>query len=99
MTLKIDQVSVYRCVYLLGKLGNVGRLRVLNLFLENEELNVGQVRDMANVEQSLTTRHLEYLHSAGILERKRRGKFVYYRLNHARLKEINDIVKHINNLD
>ncbi len=55
------------------------RLRILAL-LEREELAVQELMDVLGMAQSRVSRHLAILREAGLLEDRREGTFVFYRL-------------------
>jgi DNA-binding transcriptional ArsR family regulator len=44
------------------------------------------------LEQSVASQHLAILRKAGVLATERDGKFIYYKLNEDRIKEISTIV-------
>jgi ArsR family transcriptional regulator len=57
------------------------RIRILNLLVAGE-LCVCDLVDLLRVPQSTVSRHLRYLHRAGLVEVSRDWKFAHYRLAH-----------------
>ncbi len=55
------------------------RLRLLNLMRENE-VSVGFLVDILGESQPKVSRHLAYLRTAGIVEARRDGKWIYYKI-------------------
>ena len=55
------------------------RIRILNLLVAGE-LCVCDLVDLLELPQSTVSRHLRYLHRAGLVEVDRDWKFAYYRL-------------------
>ncbi|MDI6738926.1 MAG: metalloregulator ArsR/SmtB family transcription factor [Candidatus Edwardsbacteria bacterium] len=66
-------------VKLFKSLGDPTRLRIVKL-LEAGELCVCQLTAALGMGQSRISRHLSILREAGIIEDRRRGKWVHYRL-------------------
>jgi ubiquinone/menaquinone biosynthesis C-methylase UbiE/biotin operon repressor len=61
-------------------LGDPFRLRAL-LLLAREELSVAELQEILNVGQSTISTHLAQLKNAGLVEGRRAGKNIWYRLN------------------
>jgi len=55
------------------------RLRILNL-MRNGEVPVNHFATALNVSQPKVSRHLAYLRNAGLVETRRDGKWIYYRI-------------------
>ncbi|MEP6849442.1 MAG: metalloregulator ArsR/SmtB family transcription factor [Acidobacteriota bacterium] len=56
------------------------RLRLLNL-MRLGEVSVGYLSDELRQSQPKISRHLAYLRSAGLVETRRDGKWIYYRIS------------------
>jgi ArsR family transcriptional regulator len=56
------------------------RLQILALLVRYEELCVCEVERFLGVSQSAASRHFRYLASAGLVESRREGQWVYYRM-------------------
>ena len=63
-------------------LGDVTRLRILGLLLTGE-VCVCHIHESLKVSQPKASRHLAYLRRAGLVETRREGLWVYYRLAEA----------------
>ena len=77
-------------------LADATRLRILGLLLTGE-VCVCHIHESLGVSQPKTSRHLAYLRRAGLVETRRQGLWVYYRLaeNPDRLvSTIRDVVAH-----
>lgn len=66
-------------------LGNETRLRIVKYLLDNE-LCACKFESMVDKDQTTISRHLKALVEAGILEKKRDGKNVIYRIGDEDLK-------------
>ena len=57
------------------------RLQIMTLLLENEELCVCDFVGALGQTQSKISRHLRYLYNAGLVEDRRNGLWMHYRLS------------------
>jgi DNA-binding transcriptional ArsR family regulator len=60
-------------------LGEPARLGILNA-LRDGELTVSELVEATGLGQANLSKHLQHLHQAGFLERRKEGLFVYYAL-------------------
>jgi len=63
---------------LFQSLADPTRLRLLNLLTQTGEICVCELADALQVPQYNVSRHLQLLVQAGLLQDRRRGKWVYY---------------------
>ena len=63
------------------------RLRIIDFIDNNESVHVNEIYNSLNLEQSITSQHLRVLRLAGIVESKRNGKFIYYKLNYDKIEK------------
>jgi ArsR family transcriptional regulator, arsenate/arsenite/antimonite-responsive transcriptional repressor len=71
-------------------LADSGRLRLLSFIAAQPdgEACVCHVTAPMGLSQPTVSHHLKLLHEAGLLDREKRGAWVYYRVNRARLEEL-----------
>src|SRR5215831_6478178 len=77
-------------------LGDATRLRILGLLMAGE-VCVCHIHESLGISQPKASRHLAYLRRAGIVQTRREGLWVYYRLaesNDLLLRTIRDVVAH-----
>ena len=67
-------------------LGDERRQRILLLFQRGEKLNAGQIAAACPLAQSTVSHHLKILHEAGVLQKEKIGKEVYFWVDSARMK-------------
>lgn len=67
---------------LLKTLGHPARLCIVHGLLRNEGCNVSYMQSCLNIPQSTVSQHLAKLKSAGIIEGKREGLEIKYRVVH-----------------
>jgi len=60
-------------------LADATRLRILGLLLTGE-VCVCHIHESLKIQQSKTSRHLAYLRRAGLVETRREGLWIYYRI-------------------
>jgi len=68
-------------------LSEPARLRIIQAVC-SEERSVQEVVDMTGLPQPNASRHLTMLYRAGVLSRRRRGTFVYYKVSDALLTDL-----------
>jgi DNA-binding transcriptional ArsR family regulator len=75
-------------------LGDVNRLRILKL-IGNQECSVSQIVEDTGLSQPLVSHHLRALRESMILEPKRQGPFIYYKLKDPRLLDALGLLQEI----
>ena len=70
------------------------RLRLLSLVASHEggEACVCDLNDAFELSQPTISHHLKVLHDVGLLDREKRGVWVYYRLNAAALVDVGSLL-------
>jgi ArsR family transcriptional regulator, arsenate/arsenite/antimonite-responsive transcriptional repressor len=70
------------------------RLRILNMLVQadGEPVCVCEFTEMLNVSQPTVSHHLKQLTEAGLLERERRGSFVYFSLRPGTLDRVASLI-------
>jgi ArsR family transcriptional regulator, arsenate/arsenite/antimonite-responsive transcriptional repressor len=69
------------------------RLQIMTLLLENDELCVCDFVGALGQTQSKVSRHLRYLYNAGLVEDRRQGLWMHYRLSPELTAEQATVVK------
>ena len=67
-------------------LGDETRLRIMALLLSEQELCVCDIMAALDLPQSTVSRHLSYLRNTGLVDDRRQGVWMYYKINHERTK-------------
>lgn len=76
----------------LGVLGNAGRRRLLMLLASLGELCVCELFQAVSLPQATVSRHLAMARQAGLVEARRQGVWMYYRLSRNLSPWITDIL-------
>ena len=67
-------------------LGDETRLRIMALLLSEQELCVCDIMAALDLPQSTVSRHLSYLRNTGLVDDRRQGVWMYYKINRERTK-------------
>ena len=70
-----------KTVALLKAISDKNRLRVLGVLLVHDELCACQITEFLQVAGATASRHLSRLVDSGVLENRKQGRWVYFRLN------------------
>lgn len=71
---------------ILKALSEETRVRILNLLM-NEELCVGEIEYLLNINQSNASRHLSALKNAALIIYEKKAQWIYYSINLAALEK------------
>lgn len=77
-----------KAAYILKTIAHPLRLSIVVHLTQKEELNVNQLCQRLNAEQSLVSHHLQNLKLKGLLKSRKEGVSVYYSLKEKGLSEI-----------
>jgi DNA-binding transcriptional ArsR family regulator len=89
---KIDNNTLKKAVMTLRAINHPLRKQIMTMLEETPKLTVTEIFIKLRLEQSVASQHLAILRKAGVLATERDGKFIYYKLNEDRIKEISTIV-------
>jgi len=67
-------------------LGDETRLRIMALLVNDQELCVCDIMSALEMPQSTISRHLSYLRNAGLVDDRRQGVWMYYKVNRDKLR-------------
>ena len=86
-TAEADQVAAAFKV-----LADPARVRLLSLIASRPETCVCELVDPSGLSQPTVSHHLKVLHDAGLVERRKEGTWVYYRLAPAPLRWLQEVI-------
>ena len=93
---KVEINKMEEAAYTLKAISNGTRLCVISLLAEQEELNVSQLGEQLQCEQSLLSHHLTDMRAKGILNCRRDGKNCYYSLKNKQIIQIIECIRTCN---
>ena len=73
-------------------LSDSSRLRVLAMLMEHDELCVCQVTALLNLSTATVSKHMSLLHGAHLVDSRKEGRWVYYRLSESFPESLRDWV-------
>jgi len=92
----LDIKKVEKVAFILKAIGNPLRIGVIDILRTNDELTVNQISNQLDAEQSLVSHNLLNMKLKGILDSRREGKHIYYRL---KLREVLKVIECMENCD
>lgn len=87
-SVKVDFVNLKKAAMILRALNHKLRQQILKLIDENKKLTVTEIYIRLRLEQSVASQHLAILRRAGIVKTSRDGKFIYYTVHAAKVRQI-----------
>lgn len=84
--------KVERAAEQLGALGHPARLAILRYVVQGdpEGTPAGEIQAKLEIPASTLSHHLDRLASAGLLQSRREGTFIYYRADYEALRALTD---------
>lgn len=76
-------------------LSDLTRVQIVELLLDQGEQNVSQLVAALNQPQSRISNHLACLRWCGYVDSRRDGKFVYYRITDARVRQLVELARSV----
>jgi ArsR family transcriptional regulator len=74
-------ISMKTTAQIFKALSDETRLRIMSLLITGQELCVCDIIAVLDLPQSTVSRHLAYLRNSNLLEDRRQGIWMYYRIN------------------
>lgn len=98
MTNKVHahQEELEKAAFVLKTIAHPTRLAIIELLSKQGRKTVSEICTSLNLEQSLTSHHLNTMKLKGVLGSEKEGKNSYY---HLKLKEVTQIISCIDNCD
>ncbi|HAS79739.1 MAG TPA: ArsR family transcriptional regulator [Fusobacteriaceae bacterium] len=81
-------MTIEKATLLLKMMSNPIRLGILRELILREEICVGNLEEILNVSQSSASQHLAHLRNSGIVNSRKNGKKVCYKVSEESVKEI-----------
>ena len=88
----IDPAALAKAADVIKVVGHPDRLRILE-FLEGGEKAVGEIQDGLDLPQAIVSQHLAKMRGWDIVEARRDGTHVYYRIIEPKVRHILDCIR------
>ena len=89
INLSVNDIHKARQLY--RAINHKRRQNILHYIHKKGRITVTELYKYLGIEQSETSMHLSVLRKAGFVVTQRDGRFIFYSVNYARLKEVHDI--------
>ena len=96
-SLKLELLNLKKAALILRAINHKLRQQILLLIDEHGRITVTELYVKLRLEQSVASQHLAILRKAGFVKTERDGKFIYYKVNTARLQELNRFIDELLN--
>ena len=84
----LEASAVEEAALVLKCLGHPVRLHILDFLDARGESSVTEVYEGVGIEQAVASQHLSLMHTKGVIERRKDGVHVYYRLADDRARRV-----------
>ena len=92
----LQQKELEKAAYILKSIAHPSRLAIIKILSQQEWYAVSEISEKLKMEQSLTSHHLSVMKMKGVLESRRDGKSIKYKL---RLTEVTKVLSCIEHCD
>lgn len=92
--LNIEQQELEKAAFILKSIAHPSRLAIIKMLANKELLAVSEISEALNLEQSLTSHHLNSMKTKGVLESKRDGKSIKYKLKLSEVTQVLSCIEH-----
>ncbi|MEN8248726.1 MAG: metalloregulator ArsR/SmtB family transcription factor [Bacteroidota bacterium] len=92
----LQNEELEKAAFILKTIAHPSRLAIINILSTQEWAAVSKISNMLGMEQSLTSHHLNMMKAKGVLESKREGQSIKYKL---KLQEVTQVLSCIEHCD
>ena len=85
-----------KAAYILKTVAHPARLAIVDMLRKGRKLSVSEISENLNMEQSLTSHHLNNMKLKGILACERDGKQIFYHLKEKDVAKVLDCIENCN---
>jgi len=89
----INYLHAKKALYILRSINHKLRQDILKLIDSQEDITVTEVYTTLKIEQSVASQHLALMRKAGIVVTRKVGKYIYYKPNYPKIKEVSHFVE------
>lgn len=91
---KINKEKLEKAAFILRTVAHPTRLAIVDLLSSNPRLNVNDLSEILEVEQSLLSHHLITMKLKGILRSEKEGQNMYYSLKEKDVTKLIECIEH-----
>jgi ArsR family transcriptional regulator len=89
----IDPAGLSKAADVIKVIGHPDRLKILEL-LEDGEIAVGDIQECLHLPQAIVSQHLAKMRGWDIVDSRRDGNHVYYRIIEPKVRHVLDCIRH-----
>ena len=90
----IGKEDLEKAAFILKTIAHPSRLAIVNILAKQEWQAVSEITKKLNIEQSLTSHHLNTMKNKGVLESRRDGKSIKYKLKLTEVMQVLTCIEH-----
>lgn len=94
--LAIEASEIKSTAILLRAIEHPLRQKILHFISSNEKVFVTEVHTKFKIEQSVASDHLGILRDANLVMANRKGRFIYYSVNHEEIDRLHRLLESLN---
>ena len=91
---EMQKKELEKAAFILKSIAHPSRLAIINILSKQEWRAVSEISDKLDMEQSLTSHHLNIMKMKGVLESKREGKSIKYKLKLTEVTQVLSCIEH-----
>ena len=90
----MQKKELEKAAFILKSIAHPSRLAIINILSKQEWRAVSEISEKLDMEQSLTSHHLNIMKMKGVLESKRDGKSIKYKLKLTEVTQVLSCIEH-----
>lgn len=90
----IQKQEMEKAAFILKSIAHPSRLAIIDILSKQPWQAVSEISDKLDMEQSLTSHHLNIMKVKGVLESKREGKSIRYKLKLTEVTQVLSCIEH-----
>ena len=90
----IQKLEMEKAAFILKSIAHPSRLAIIDILSKQPWQAVSEISDKLDMEQSLTSHHLNIMKMKGVLESERDGKSIKYKLKLTEVTQVLSCIEH-----
>lgn len=83
--IEIDEEKLHLASENLRALAHPLRIKILEFIDQNEGISFSEIHSTLKLDESITSQHIRILSFSGMIETRRNGKFITYKVNYQKI--------------
>ena len=90
----LQHQDMEKAAFILKSIAHPSRLAIIDILSRQDWVPVSEISQKLKIEQSLTSHHLNMMKTKGVLESKREGKSIKYKLKLQEVVQVLSCIEH-----